>query len=189
MQNKQLLFSMLMLFLLLSQVAFVQGEYLARLLGKVPYHHNEEVNWCGPAALQMVLDYWGFKINQSTIALEIFRENTTTIDDMVRYTYQLGFQNPPVVGSISQIKDAINRGLPAIVLQKTEIGDPIGHYRVVVGYSDIEKAFITYDPGDFGKDYHIGYSEFADLWSGGSTFNTENWTLILDPSAPTETTT
>lgn len=99
---------------------------------------------------------------------------------MKEYPQQFGCSIEELVGSIDHLKRRVSRGFPVIVLQRFSFQNPYGHYRVVVGYDDETQKFTTLDPA-IGRNYNISYTEFAALWTSGSTFTLTNWTLVVLP--------
>ena len=148
----------------------------------IPYSSQENSTLCGPAAIQMVLGYYGIQKSQSEIASNIYNSTseTTFLGFMHSYPLQLGLNSTAFTGSIEAIKQNIQRGIPVIVLQRISDGESAGHYRVVVGYDDLSRIMITYDSAKTAN-YNITYNQFITLWKNGSSFDTKNWTLIIVP--------
>nr|NQU90965.1 C39 family peptidase [Bacteroidota bacterium] len=66
--------------------------------------------------------------------------------------------------NIEDLKMYINEGYPVVVLMNYSSFDKSGHNRVVTGYSDRKKVFITNDPSPFGPNYEISYDNFKKHW-------------------------
>jgi len=110
-----------------------KGE--GRYIQGVPSFPQEE-NYCGPAALAGVLNYWGHKVSQEEIAKEVFttRIKGTITVDMINYAKRAGFRASPYKGSIENIQSEINQVHPLIIYLDTGYKiAPKGHYIVVVG--------------------------------------------------------
>lgn len=170
-------------FLILSPNGLVWADdFSIFYIFNVPYVHQADTYWCGPASLTMSLNYWGANVTQEEVAAEIYNPatNITEISKMKAYPQKLEFRTEELVGSINHLKVWISRGCPLIVLQRFSLQNTYGHYRVVVGYNDEEELVATFDP-ILGSNYNITYTEFADLWKPGSTFSTINWTLAIIP--------
>jgi len=148
----------------------------------VPYFHQDDPYWCGPASMSMVLGYWGNNISQEYIAAEIYDAGAriTRMTDMVSYPITYGFRSQNFTGTISDLKTWIDNGVPLIVLQRFSLEDPYGHFRVVVGYNDSSGMMFTFDPKK-GMNFTITYADFTQLWRPGSTFWTTNWTMAITP--------
>src|SRR5512139_3971539 len=89
------------LLLALSQAGSVQGA--SAYIDNVPYYHQEQGYWCGPAVLQMILEYWGVEKTQTEIASVVYDADgkVTTMFAMKNYTRNLGFNNTDFVGDIN----------------------------------------------------------------------------------------
>ena len=174
-----ILFLIIMLITSQQAISKTYGKYI---ISNVPYI-RQKPHWCGPAALAMVLNYWGLNISQDEIAAEIYRpdKKLTYISDMVKYPQSLGFYSKAFTGSIDILKSYIIADIPVIVLQKFSTIIPTGHYRVVIGFDDHEQLLYVLDPTV--GEYAIPYNEFVELWKPGSTFKVTNWSLIIYPKS------
>ena len=142
----------------------------------VPYHSQDTGYYCGPAAMEMVFDYWGLDIDQEEIADAARSDGHwpvpygTYVGEMVRAGHfsdmstSNGEITPHVTGytgrglgyavfrsgpSMSQLEDLIDAGYPVIVLQwGMPKGTPnnYGHFRVVIGYNDVTDMVKVHDP-------------------------------------------
>lgn len=149
---------------------------------EVPYVSQDSAYWCGPASLAMVFGYWGLNLTQEEIAAEIYdpQARLTNISAMGSYPQEYGFRTEELNGSIGYLRKWISKGCPTIVLQEVSRQNKYGHYRVVLGYNDEQEIMTTFDP-IFGSNYNTNYTEFAELWKPGTTFQTCNWTLLTIP--------
>lgn len=162
----------------------------------VPFHGQDEDYYCGPAALEMVFDYYGEDIPQIEIA-DVARTMpyTTYTDELRRAAHfsnsstSLGSEMPGNITGYSARKlgyAAFERGELTIDDLKTliEAREPVialmwmtlnhyGHYRVVIGYN--ETHIITHDPW-FGPNIAYTYSDFLDLWQYSGC-----WGLLVTP--------
>ncbi len=131
---------------------------------------------CGPAALEIMFDFWGADINQKSIA-DVARSSTigTYTWDMVRTGYfshlseaqgsffphdapTAGFSERPLgYASFSyssdtfwwpELKALIAADIPVILLMKYAPNDDTGHYRVIVGYDEDKGEVYFMDPWD-----------------------------------------
>jgi len=173
---------LLLLLLLILPPTYTGGVPESFHLYNVPYVEQMDPYWCGPASLAIVLNYWGYPINQSVIAAEIYdaEHHLTYISDMVHYPETLGFISEASSSNLSYVKEMLRLGVPVIVLQRFSSTVSYGHYRVVVGYDDGVGCFSVDDP-ILGENYRIPYKSFVSLWRSGSTFKVENWTLVITP--------
>jgi len=135
------------------------NELSAFYVYEVPYVHQNDTYWCGPASLTMVLNYWGVNVTQQEVAAEIYdpATNLTYISEMKSYPQQHGFNTEELNGSLTHLKRWIKKGAPLIVLQKFSLQNAYGHYRTIVGYNDENELVITFDPS-LGRNHNITYT-------------------------------
>jgi len=119
-------------------------------------------NNCGPASIAIVLGYYDHWITQWTVNEQVPPgPSPCTIAD---YVGQYGlkarpYRSPPTVDPIRVL---LANDIPVIANQLLESGSDIGHYRVVKGYDDAEREFITDDPLQAkGPDYRLDFDVFA----------------------------
>ncbi len=136
----------------------------------VPYHFQITSWYCGPASLQMVMDYWGEEVNQhdiADVANDIVDFGTYT-DDMRRAAHFSGMsacvQNPSLLGYTERqlgyacteasfmsnpgqkLKNTVYEQYPVFILTWYGPTHTSGHYRVVKGWDDSLGVFIMHDP-------------------------------------------
>jgi hypothetical protein len=157
----------------------------------VPYHHQINNYYCGPASLEMVFDFYGPDIPQPEIAdaaRTIFSEGTYTCD-MVRaaqfsnlstsigkemptnitgYTARkLGYASFEYWGmTLNELKHLIAAGYPIIVCTTN-------HFRVAVGYSTTQ---FTFQDSWYGRMHNITTDIFDLDWDYSS-----HWALLVSP--------
>jgi len=115
----------------------------------VPFVKQRD-QFCGPASLSSVFAYYGVNISQEDIASEVYdpRLKGALITDLENYAKKRGFKTLLKEGSLQELKQAIDMGIPPIVL--VDLGYlwvSVPHYMVVVGY-DKNTFFV-----------HTGYEE------------------------------
>jgi hypothetical protein len=172
----------------------------------VPFHYQDNVYYCGPAALEMVFDFYGEDIAQVEIAdvarTHPYETQTDELRRAARFSNLSASFGEEMLGSImgyssrkvgyaafeswelsiDDLKALIDRDQPVIVLMNWTSAEPYGHYRVVVGYNSTH--MIMHDPwnkGTWGGTYGganttMTYSEFLDLWK-----YLDNWALWVHP--------
>jgi hypothetical protein len=144
----------------------------------IPYHYQINDYNCGPAALQMTMDYHGEEIGQAAIASVA---NTlvgpgTYLDDLRRAAHFSGMsaavQDPllrgyadrklgyaaaenywgylPQAERYDDLKALICDGYPILILTWFDSGHGSGHFRVVKGYDDNLGVFVVDDPWYYG---------------------------------------
>ena len=156
----------------------------------VPYHSQTNGYYCGPAALEMVFDFYGPDIPQLEIA-DVARTATdgTYTSDMIRAAHfsnlstsvgnemprsitgytsrQLGyaaFEYSPM--TINDLKSLIAAGYPIIVLTTW-------HFRVAIGY---DSTHITFQDPYYGEMFNMTYQEFDIDWD-----YSDHWGLLVAP--------
>jgi len=199
------------------RVNAVGGVSAAEHYIDVPFYYQVKTYYCGPAALQMVFDFYGENVSQFEIA-DVARTvpYVTYTDEMRRAAHfsnlstsmgselpenitgyslrSLGYAAFEASGvSLDDLKSLINQGYPVILLMRWVPGEQYGHYRVAVGYN--ETHVFLHDPwnnvewgGEYGgQSLAMNYTFFADMWSYSG-----NWSLLVSPwkvtiSMPRET--
>jgi len=174
------------------------------LIQSVPMHYQVNDYFCGPAALEMVLDFYGPDIPQNEIA-EVARtyklNGGTFCDDMRRaghfsdislsrgrevpggligYTLrQIGYASfETYLRNITCLKELIDLGFPILVITYSSEAHDSKHFRVVTGYNHQNgtiQNFILNDPW-IGPNYVMEVNSFIDLWSVHA-----NWSLLVCP--------
>ena len=154
------------------------------LIQNVPGEKWLKRNYCGPACLAMVLNYWDGKgsFSQQKITDDIFdSENQATYNsEMVLYPRTRGFASYSCQGDLRILKEVVAKGFPVIVLTKPIIQIPKGHYRVVIGFDDAEDQIIFHDPF-FGSRYAMSSKNFLKVWELGKGRNQYRWMLAVVP--------
>ncbi len=156
----------------------------------LPYHNQIKSYYCGPAALEMLFDFYGPDIPQLEIA-DVARTapDGTYTSDMIRATHfsnlstsvgkemqgnitgytarKLGYAAFEYSGmTIDELKSLIAAGYPVIVLTTW-------HYRVAVGYNS---THITFQDSYYGEMFNMTYNEFDKDWDYSS-----HWGLFVSP--------
>jgi len=172
----------------------------------IPFYYQEKTYYSGPAALQMVFDYYGEAIPQQEIA-EVARTfpNITYPDELRRaghFSNLSTSMGDEISGNITgyslrkygygafekygltlhELKDAVRQGYPVIVSTWYDLSMQKSHYRVVVGYNATH--IIVQDPwnktawaGSYGgPETAIEYDTFLSLWNYSNY-----WGLFVHP--------
>lgn len=194
-----------LLILLAVSISHCNSSY-STLDISVPFHYQSNAYYCGPAALEMIFDYYGEDISQIEIADVARTHPYETYGDELRraahfsnLSTSLGDEMPGNITGYSNrelgyaafegcnlklddVKDSLNDGKPLIVMMWWTVSKEYGHYRVVTGYNDTH--IIMHDPwnvdlwgGAFGgANTSMTYSTFLDLWN-----YSDNWGLLVQP--------
>jgi tetratricopeptide (TPR) repeat protein len=154
------------------------------LIQTVPFEKWLERNFCGPACLSMVLNYWdeARSFGQPGIAADIYdsASQATTNSELVFYPRSKGFASYSCQGSLPLLKDVVARGIPVIVLTKTIKQIDKGHYRVVIGFDEDEDQIVFNDPY-FGDRMAMTVRNFMKVWELGEGRNRSRWMMAVIP--------
>lgn len=137
------------------------------------YHIFQTFNNCGPAALSMLLSYYGINVSQEILGQELrpYQVPRGINDDknvsMVELaekatTYGLTATHRPM-GNIEKIKLFITFDIPVLTRTWTKVDEDIGHFRVVKGYDDVTREIIQ-DDSLQNKNLRISYDDFLTMW-------------------------
>ncbi|MEM3769816.1 MAG: C39 family peptidase [Candidatus Bathyarchaeia archaeon] len=172
----------------------------------VPFYYQVKTYYCGPAALQMVFDYFGENISQFEIAdvartvpyvtytdelrrAAHFSNMSTSMgsempENITGYTARkLGYVAFEMFGiTLDELKALIDWDFPVILLMRWVPGEPYGHYRVAVGYNATH--IFLHDPwnnvlwgGDYGgPNLPMNYTFFNEMWNYSG-----RWGLFVSP--------
>lgn len=152
------------------------------LIASVPFSPQDEYQ-CGPAALAMVLQYYGASVTQDEITRELYLPSLrgTLNLDLEFYARRRGFQARAFEGTLAQVKEEIRRDRPLIVFQDLGARLPgtvpgglwsIPHFAVLLGYDDRAQAVVLHS----GTTAYrlLSYAEFERTWAAR-----RGWTLLI----------
>lgn len=132
-------------------------------------HEHQGWNNCGPTTLAMALTYWGWGETQHDVAPALKpdpEDKNVSPWEMESYVRGLGLGAiARVGGTLDRVKALVRAGFPVILetWYVRDAQDQLGHYRLVVGYDDVAREFLTYD-SLHGPDVIVGYQEMDELW-------------------------
>src|SRR5271157_321982 len=145
------------------RIQHVKADVSTPTLIPVPFHYQEKDYYCGPAALEMVFNYYGEDISQYEIACvartigdplfttytdELRRaaqfSNISTsmgdelLNNITGYTLrQLGYAAIEASGlDLTTLRNFLDQGKPLILLMWQDSTHTYGHYRVATGYNE-----------------------------------------------------
>jgi tetratricopeptide (TPR) repeat protein len=154
------------------------------LIQTVPFEKWLGRNFCGPACLTMVLNYWDEKrsFSQRKITDEIYdsESQATYNSDMVLYPRTKGFESYSFQGNLRILKDVVGKDIPVIVLTKAIKQIAKGHYRVIIGFDDDKDQIIFHDPY-FGGRTAMTSKNFMKVWELGKGRNRSRWMMAVVP--------
>lgn len=145
----------------------------------VPFFPQNEY-MCGPAALASVIGYWGGKGGMKDVAKEVYEEKLkgTLPLDLFLYAKEKGFDAVYYKGSLADLKEKIDGGVPLILFLNLGYETyPVGHYIVVVGYSERSKAVMAHSATT--EEEVFTYDDLLESWS-----KTGFSTLLVRPGGP-----
>lgn len=140
----------------------------------IPYHAQEVAGlYCGPASLQMILDYLNPQQvpSQDQLANEMGTnvQRYTSFSEMANALIMRGYVRIFTKSNltIDDLKEYISYDIPSIaaVLSFNPRYAGEGHYVVVNGYDDNSQEIIFNDPGIGGPNCHKSYQTFVDHWN------------------------
>jgi tetratricopeptide (TPR) repeat protein len=136
-------------------------------------------NNCGPATLAMLLSYYDTNLDQATIGAALRPngddKNVSPVE-LAEYAQSQGYQAlVRVNGDRERLRTLLANDIPVIIETWLEPhpNDGLGHYRLLVGYDDIQGHWIGYDsyyrenlinPTGEYRGIRMEYAETDDLW-------------------------
>lgn len=132
---------------------------------------------CGPASLAAVLNYWGKGVTPDEIATAIYspRLKGTLSLDMWQYAQKQQLQADMRKGSIQDLERHLAQNIPVIAFLNLGLDWlPVGHFVVVVGLDQMDRAVITYNGEK--QNSRISFDRFLHAWE-----KTNYWSLVVQP--------
>ncbi len=108
------------------------------------------------------MEFWGqpTDIEQTAHAIYNASFGGTIPTQLIAWAGTKGFTAKPISGSVGAIKNAIDRGIPPIIMVR--ITGKIFHYLVVIGYSEGDAVIVCLDYA--GRRRLIEYLELERFW-------------------------
>jgi tetratricopeptide (TPR) repeat protein len=137
---------------------------------EVPFVAQKD-NYCGPAALAMVANYYGHPVTQDEIAGAIYLPEIrgTLTADLAGYAQRFNLWTRQYQGTRADLHEKLSAGIPMIVLGK--VGSQF-HYFVVLHYRGDELIVHS----DTRPYLHIREDDFLRWWN-----RADRWTLLVCP--------
>jgi len=139
----------------------------------LPKQYFQTFNNCGPATLSMTLAYYQIDQSQQVIGdkLRPYQNpqgnndiKSVSMDKLAKYAEELNLEAVHLVnGDIEIIKFLVSNNIPVITRTLLTADSDIGHYRIIIGYDDLNKEIIQSDSYQ-GADLHYSYDEFFRMW-------------------------
>lgn len=148
------------------------------VIAKVPFV-KQKPDYCGPASLAMIFNFYALNVSQDEIAREIFSPELkgTLSLEMVSYAFEKGFDADVYNGSMADIRAKLEAGFPLIVSHKAEKDDKRVHYIVVFGFDDGKEVFYGHLDTKNGQAQAIDYRRFLKHWDMA-----DNLTIFIRPA-------
>jgi len=130
-----------------------------RTIQNVPFVKQKD-QFCGPAAMASVLNFYGQNISQEEISKDVYTPelNGALISDMENFAREMGYKVQTINGDSNKLTSLIDEGVPPIVL--VDLGMwivSVPHYYVVYGYNKSKTTFLIY------TGFHNKEINFTDL--------------------------
>ncbi|MFA5831228.1 MAG: peptidase C39 family protein [Candidatus Paceibacterota bacterium] len=146
---------------------------------KVPFFKQDTPYTCGPASLQMALDFFGVFEGEKRLAKELHTDNEegTQPKWMMEAAEKRGFHCYEEINAT--LDDAcffLERKLPVIVYFLEPSENEI-HYSIITG---IEKGTVTLNDPWNGEGYRMSEQEFIGRWHCKDGRH-ERWLMAISP--------
>jgi tetratricopeptide (TPR) repeat protein len=133
----------------------------------------QERNYCGPAALAMLANYYGYTVSQDEIARAIYLPDIggTLTNELSEYARRFHLWVRQYPGSIDDLRQKLDAGVPLLVLGR--FGDQT-HYFLVLGWDNFRQVVTVHS--DTRPRYEMRAEEFFRRWDRAG-----RWTLLVCP--------
>ncbi|MBI2577885.1 MAG: C39 family peptidase [Candidatus Wildermuthbacteria bacterium] len=143
----------------------------------IPFYKQMTDYSCGPASLQMVLEYFGKHVAQKTLGkiMDTSSKDGTNHKALIRAATKNGlycYVNNE--STLHEIKHFLCRDVPVLVHFIDPSGDD-GHYAVAAGYKNGE--LILNDPWN-GKGFRLSEMDFMARWHDPKNIY-KNWVMAI----------
>ena len=155
-----------------ADVAAGQGH----LIADVPFIPQEAYQ-CGPAALAMVLRYWGADADPEEIGRALYLPSARGVLNLELEfeARRRGFAAQAFEGTLERAKAELRRNRPVIVFQDLGRGPvSVPHFAVLLGFDDRSEVVVLHSGT---TAYHVlSYAEFLRTWAAHRA-----WSLLITP--------
>ena len=159
---------------MLSSMSLWSAAVLATVL-QVPFVPQKR-DTCGPAALAMVLRFWGRSVTHDDLAAELDARELKGVagSRLAEAARSRGLTAVAYRGDAEQLRDFVGKGRPLIVAW--DMGRGRFHNVVVVGFDG--EDVVVHDPAQ-GASRTVARGTFEERWAGAG-----HWTLLVMPADP-----
>jgi ABC-type bacteriocin/lantibiotic exporter with double-glycine peptidase domain len=155
-----------------ADVALGQGH----LIQTVPFVAQDAYQ-CGPAALAMVLRYWGAPADADEIGRALYLPSARGVLNLELEfeARRRGFRTQAFEGTLDRAKVELSRGRPLIVFQDLGRGPvSVPHFAVLLGYDDRRQVVVLHSGTTAYRI--VSYPEFLRTWAAR-----RGWSLLITP--------
>jgi tetratricopeptide (TPR) repeat protein len=133
----------------------------------------QKPNYCGPAALAMLANYYDHPVTQDEIANAIYLPDIggTLTSELGDYAHRFNLWVRQYHGALDDLREKLDAGIPLLVLGK--FGDQ-PHYFVVLGWDKFRQVVTVHS--DVRPRYEMHLEDFQRHWDRAG-----NWTLLVCP--------
>ncbi len=133
----------------------------------------QKPNYCGPAALAMLANYYGHPVSQDEIASAIYLPDIggALTSELGDYARRFNLWVRQYHGTLDDLRQKLDAGVPLLVLGK--FGDQ-SHYFVVLGWDKFRQVVTVHS--DTRPRYEMRAEDFQNRWDRAG-----NWTLLVCP--------
>ena len=146
------------------------------LIVTVPFIAQEAYQ-CGPAALAMVLRYWGAAADAEEIGRALYLPSAHGVLNLELEfaARRRGFRTQAFEGTLDRAKAELRRGRPIIVFQDLGRGPvSVPHFAVLLGYDDRTEVVVLHSGATAYRV--LSYAEFLRTWAAR-----RGWSLLITP--------
>jgi ABC-type bacteriocin/lantibiotic exporter with double-glycine peptidase domain len=155
-----------------ADVAAGQGH----LIATVPFIAQDAFH-CGPAALAMVLRYWGAAADAEEIGRALYLPSARGVLNLELEfeARRRGFRTQAFEGTLDRAKVELRQGRPLIVFQDLGQGPvSVPHFAVLLGYDDQARVVVLHSGTTAYRI--VPYAEFLRTWAPR-----RGWSLLILP--------
>ncbi len=133
-------------------------------LKNVPFIKQKD-NFCGPATMASVMNFYGKNITQDEIAKDIYTPKLkgALISDMENFAREKDYDVQTTNGNIQELQSLIDGGVPPIVL--VDLGKwvvSVPHYYVLYGYNKSTNKFLLHS--GYKGNQEISFEKLDKQW-------------------------
>jgi len=133
----------------------------------------QKPNYCGPAALAMLANYYGHPVSQDEIAGAIYLPDIggTLTSELGEYARRFHLWVRQYHGSVDDLREKLAAGVPLLALGR--FGEH-PHYFVVLGWDGFRQVVTVHS--DTRPRFEMRLEDFQRYWDRAG-----NWTLLVCP--------